>query len=227
MTPLDDPGGNGPAPVALPPGTGLCARPQFPRPGDPDGTWPLSGDEALEILGGRWPARIREDLKSRDDYPHIALVVVVAPVGEVRGSPLWDLSAVITPSDGADHLISLAEGSAASQQSRLRAACLQAAISLAEAAAPPAAGGPVTAAALRELAGRPVELGFPRSLDGATTLRWGTLRDYTADGSTLIIDDYHDSSGVRGEYPRHRHQGEQVAARSLRFIRPDHRRARP
>lgn len=83
---------------------------------------------------------------------------------------------MITPGDESDHRISVAERDAASQQSRFRPACLQSAISLAEAAAPPAVGGPVTTAALREFVGQPVKLEFPRSLDGTAIPHRGTLR---------------------------------------------------
>lgn len=71
----------------MPPGVGLYARLQFPRTGDPGSIWPINGDEAVGILGDRCLARIREDLKSWDGYPHIRLAIVVAPVGEVHGTP--------------------------------------------------------------------------------------------------------------------------------------------
>lgn len=76
----------------------------------------------------------------------------------------------------------------------------------------------ITTSQLRELVGHQVVMGFEDSMWGATTLRWGTLREISPDGATLRIDGYHDSAGIGFSIARPE-DGVPVEVSSTRFIK--------
>ena len=70
---------------------------------------------------------------------------------------------------------------------------------------------------LRALTGCPVMMGFEDSMFGETTVRWGTLREVSPTGMTLVIDGYRDCNGFGFDSARPT-DGTRVAVEHLRFI---------
>lgn len=79
----------------------------------------------------------------------------------------------------------------------------------------------ITISHLRELVGHQVVMGFEDSMWGQATLRWGTLREISPDGTTLIIDGYHDSAGF-SDTSAHPADGVYVEVSSMRSIKRHH-----
>jgi hypothetical protein len=64
-----------------------------------------------------------------------------------------------------------------------------------------------------KLIGHDVKLTLQGDESYGLTLRWGKLREVTADG--IVIDGYHDCSGIYGQYPDHKRDGNHVSLSEL------------